>query len=165
MPITVPTTATAISSTAFGIPVANALNNGMPTFSQSGAAQTATATEAKDTGVGDIVLTVTSATVWYRIKYKARLNAVGGAINGDLRIRDGGAASPTTTSTLLTGASSELPAAGVPQDTVAEQLVQFSVGTHTLGGFYAKVTGAGTSVNADNATGQLRLLEAEQVTF
>lgn len=145
--------------------VANWINARIPVFNQSTAATTTTATELKDGGVGDLTLTVADATAWYRVKYIARCQTdTSGGTNMDLRIRDGGASSPTTASTLIAAQSIYLSVAAGPGSSglTADGLVQFTVGTHVLAGFYAKLAGAG-NISVSQATGMSRVLSAELI--
>lgn len=145
--------------------VANWINARTPVFNQSSAAQsTTTSTEVKDAGVGDLTVTVTDATAWYRVKYIARINSSVANDLVDIRIRDGGGSSPTNTSTQITGAEMGVSVGGTGGNNVtAEQLVQFTVGTHTLAGFYVRAAGTG-NVNVSQASGAQRVLSCEQIT-
>lgn len=125
---------------------------------------TTTTTFIKDTGCGDIVVVSPSATqVYWRVRYVARPQSDTAAATVDFRIYDGGASSPTTASTLLTGASMYLDGVGLAAASMleCEEIVTLSVGTHTLAAFYGRTNGAG-NVRPAFPTGP-RLLSAEML--
>lgn len=162
--IAVPAVGDTGTAGTFADAVANALNNRVPVFNQSNAAaSTTTTTEVKDTNVGDLAITVTDATAWYVVKYICRGNSSVTSDQMDIRIRDGGGSSPTNVSTQLAGASLQIPVGGSGGlQVTAEQYVQFTVGTHTIAGFYVRTAGTG-NVNVSQAGGAQRVLSCQQV--
>lgn len=161
-----PTTITS----AWGDAVTNWINARTPVFATSGTASTGgTTTELKDTNVGDVTITVASATDWYRVTYACMINST---VSLDLiivRVRDGGASSPTNTSPVVGQAQDFVQAAGGPgQRTVnAISLRQFTVGTHNLAPFYVRAVGSGTVnvVALDGGSGVVnRFLSIEKIT-
>ena len=133
------------------------------------ATSTTTTTEAKDTQVGDLTLTVTDASAWYRITYEARLTTDAASALVTIRVRDGGSSSPTNTSALIAQGSSLLSVAGGPGQVTqhAQSLRQFTVGTHNLAGFYIREAGTGNvgllALDGGSAT-LSRFLIVEQIT-
>jgi hypothetical protein len=131
---------------------------GRISHNSSTSALTATAAELKDTGCGDLTFTAVTGRK-YRVKYVARAAAVSATASVDFRIRDGGGSSPTTASTLLTGASSGSLATGgaaAVQLSPDEIISGLSAGTHIIAAFYAST--AGGTAQAAQATGQTRQL-------
>lgn len=127
-------------------------------------AATTSATEVIDSAVGTISFYVNDADDWYKIRYRARVQSDAAPATIDMRIRDGGASTPTNTSTLVAGASCQVQAtSGAGATTlVAEEIVQFAVGQHTLAGFYVRTTGSG-NVLVGQSTGSRRQLTAEHI--
>lgn len=165
MAITVPA-ANSTGTSAWADSVANWINARTPVFATNTTnSATTTTTEVKDTGIGDVAITVTDATAWYRIKYIVRATSDAAATTMDTHVRDGGSSSPTNTSTLIAGASIYLAAAtgaGACALT-AEAIVQFSIGTHNLAGFFLRTAGTG-NVSVTQSTGGQRILSIEQIT-
>lgn len=106
-----------------------------------------TTTEQKDTSFGNIVLNVTNPATVYRIR--AYTNVQAGAANNQLAVyvRDGGTASPTTSSTAVAGGARVCNVAGAAgaQTVSAEKDMTFSVGVHTLGVFGKLIGGTNSS--------------------
>ena len=128
-------------------------------YASSQTSTAATGTEVKDTQVGDVAFTVVAGRK-YRVVYHGRCESATGSNSIDLRIRDGGASSPTTANTCVASASAGTVAVGGPDfiDTRAEALlVGLSAGTHTIAGFVAETTGSGT-VRAGQASAGTREL-------
>ena len=124
---------------SFGMPA------GLLGFAESTSVLAGTgATEVQDTGVGTIAVPG-DATRMYRVFYRARAQTTATATSIQWRIRDGGAAAPTSASTLI-AASQCTPSAtgGAGDEMIVSQLVSFTTGTHTLGAFYVRTAGAGT---------------------
>lgn len=164
--------ANATITSAFLNAMASWINARTPVFKTSTVAtSTTTTTETKDTNVGDLTFVVSDATVWYRITYMVRMNtdSTTGASLISATVRDGGASSPTNTSTLIGETSQVLTVAGGPGQvaTAAISLRQFSVGTHNIAGFYVRSSGAGnvSLVALDGGGATLaRFLSVEQIT-
>lgn len=125
----------------------------------SGAGSSSSTTgEIKDQQVGDLSFTAVAGRK-YRIKWVGRVQSVSGAAGVDIRIRDGGASSPTNVSTQRVGASGSIQSAGGAgaHQVIAEQTVSgLSAGTHTIAAFVAATTGGAVLVS--EASGQLREL-------
>lgn len=147
------------------------INARTPVFNTSTTStSTTTTTEIKDSQVGDVTITVSDATAWYRITYAVRMNTdtAGGSLISAL-VRDGGSSSPTNASALVAEASNVLTVAGGPgqQSNVAISLRQFTVGTHILAGFFVRASGVGnvslTALDGGSAT-LARFLSVEQIT-
>ena len=135
-----------ITAGGFLDPVANWINGRTPALGTSSAAGTQTSgTELKDTGIGDVTLTVSDATVWYELTYNPNMVSSNANNRADVKIRDGGASSPTNASTLLAWSTGTNPGAGAnfAVTVTALAVVQFTVGTHVLAPFYAMGNGTG----------------------
>lgn len=161
-----PTTITS----AWADAVTNWINARTPAFkTATTATATTTTAEVKDLPLGDLTLTVDDATAWWRITYAVRMNTDTATSLITARVRDGGAASPTNTSTLVGQTSQVLTVAGGPGQVsaVAISLRQFTVGTHNLAGFYIRDSGAGnvSLVALDGGSATLaRFLSVERIT-
>jgi hypothetical protein len=133
------------------------------TPNKSTAATAGTVAETKDGGVGDYAFTAIAGRL-YRVHYSARFRSTAALDAGDIRIRDGGAASPTTASTLITAASQVVSVAGGPGavQTIVTETFTLSAGTHTFAAFYTRTAGAG-NVSLDQAGGQSRELYVEDM--
>lgn len=115
---------------------------------QTTTAGTSTSAEVIDTALGFITFTVTDARHLYRIRYTLAIDT---STSGDVlaygRIRDSGTSSnPTIASTQLAAAPQVVSVLGAPgeRELIVEQNVQLAVGTHTIGGSYARIGGSGT---------------------
>jgi hypothetical protein len=144
--------------------VAAWINARVPVFNiSSTSSSTTTTTEVKDTNVGDLTFTVADASAWYRVTYTARANA-DATSTIDIRIRDGGASSPTNASTQIGGGSIFIGAATTGATQVeAKSTLQFTVGTHIIAGFYVRTAGTG-NVFVGTATGGQRILSVELIS-
>jgi len=142
-----------------GVSLPRGLVNGI---AQSTAATTAvTTTETKDDGVGDYAFTVKTGH-FYRVTYQCRARSSAAGDKIDVRIRDGGASSPTNTSTLRAGGEVGVNTTTGDQLIVTQMLSGLAAGTHTLAAFYVRAAGTG-NVNVDQATGQTRELYVEDL--
>lgn len=122
----------------------------------------ATTTELKDTGVGDYTFTAVAGRQ-YRVVYQCRIQSTVANDKADVRIRDGGASSPTNTSTLRAGAEITIGSAtGGEHLVVTQVLTGLAAGTHIIAAFYVRAAGTG-NVNVSNATGQTRELYVEDI--
>jgi hypothetical protein len=113
-------------------------------------------TEARDTTIAFMTLTVTDATVVYRLRFiGVAQNSVAGRIVA--RIRDGGTGNPTISSTALAAGQAYVGAGGNNNSSiVVEQDMTLSVGTHTLGVF-GQATQAGNGVLVGSASSRKQL--------
>src|SRR5262249_11902395 len=130
------------------------------------ALSTTTTTFVKDTGCSDLAFSVLYANDFYRIRYIARANSDAATTTVDFRIYDGGASSPTTSSTQIAGATMYLDiAAGAgTSQLICETVLQLSAGTHTVAAFYGRAAGTG-NVKADQSASGARFLYAEQLPW
>lgn len=119
-----------------------------------------TTVETKDGGCGDYTFTAVAGRR-YRIKYQARARSTVVGDKVDIRIRDGGAASPTNASTLVAGAETSS-GSTTGDDLKVDSAITLSAGTHTIAAFYVRAAGTGT-VTLDQATGQQRELYVEDI--
>jgi hypothetical protein len=138
----------------------------------SNAANTATATEAKDV-IGDSSFTAV-VNRRYEFTYITRIISTAAAGNVDARIRGNNSnVSPTTASQILASASVTTLTGGgsggtqmVCQQTRVCRAVpgagEIAPGLWTVAPFYARVAGAATA-NADNATGQFREFRVNEI--
>lgn len=131
--------------------------NGTPT------AVGASNTETRDAVLGDYVFTADNTRL-YRVRYAGVRASVDAAATPKLvtiRIRDGGAATPTAASTLVAEGQVRLIATGGPgQVTIPIESIplQLAAGTHTLGAFVVGDTAAGSITPLGN-----RALYAEDI--
>jgi hypothetical protein len=135
-------------TSAWGDAITNWINARTPVQATSNTVTSSTTTtEIKDSPIGDVTLTVTDATTWYRITYNGVVSTdtASAALVG-LRVRDGGSSSPTNTSTVIANGLVTVGVATGGQGNVtciATGLKQFTVGTHNIAGFFLRVAGAG----------------------
>lgn len=116
-----------------------------------------TTTETKDGGVGDYAFTAVAGRR-YRVHYTCRADSSADQDAMDVRVRDGGASSPTNASALVAGAEiKQSGTAGGQHVCIAQLMLGLSAGTHTVAAFYVRALGTGT-VNVTQATGQTREL-------
>lgn len=126
-----------------------------------------TTTETKDTQIGNIGFTAVSGRR-YQVSFSCRTSASANATTMDIRIRDGGAGSPTSASTILTAGSQYVVVsggAGQNQFTVFQTLDcpgDIAAGAHTIAPFYVRTAGTG-SVFLSRANNQARELKIEDV--
>lgn len=114
---------------------------------QSSSVVSAVTVETKDGGVGDVTFTAVAGRK-YRIRYTTLVSVATANTNVFIRLRDGGASSPTTSSTLLTqgntGMITQLGGPGQPTIVVDQLLSGLSAGTHTVAAFYGVLSGGTT---------------------
>jgi hypothetical protein len=113
-------------------------------------------TEARDTTMPYMTVTVTDATKMYRVRFiGVAQNSVAGRIMA--RIRDGGNGNPTTASTAIAAGQAYVGAgANNNSSIVVEQDLQLSAGTHTLGVF-GQASQAGNGVLVGSASSRKQL--------
>jgi hypothetical protein len=133
---------------------------GLTYVTATSAQSTTTTTFVKDSGIGDLVFVADNANTPHRIRYIARAISDAANTTMDYRLYDGGVSSPTTSSTLIGGASVVLYAVSVSTQLVCEVIQTFSAGTHTVAAFYGRTSGTG---NVNPTTGQ-RILSIEALT-
>ena len=119
--------------------------------------------ELKDGGTGDLSFYVSDPDAWYRVAYHSRINVSVAATTCDIRIRDGGASSPSNTSTPLAGYSICVNTAGGVGATgvICENYVQLAVGQHTIAAFLVRTGGTGT-ITQDSSNFDQRILTVEK---
>ena len=124
------------------------------------AASTAAAVETKDTNLGDYAFTAIAGRR-YKVMCEGRLGlTVAG--QADLRIRDGGAVSPTTASPQVAGASAQVPNTTGGQNVTVADPQTFTAGVHTIAAFYIQTAGGG-NCTFSQAGGTNRKLWVEDI--
>lgn len=122
-----------------------------------------TVSEARDSNLGNAVFTAV-ASHKYRVRAVIR-GLCDAASTMDVKIRDGGGSTPTTSSTLLTAGTIQMVNSGGTGSItlVVEQIITgLSAGTHTLGVFFVRTAGSG-NVSLTQATGSMRQLSVEDL--
>lgn len=123
-----------------------------PTGTTSNGTTTSGTTETYDAVLGNYIFSVpaNSGGLWrYEVCYTGRLQ---GSVNGDtyeLRVRDGGASTPTNASTQVGNTGVYVPLAGGAGtfSVFVRNTFVFSAGTHTLGLFLIRTNGTGTATS------------------
>lgn len=134
-----------------------------PTTSSSNGTASSGTTETRDAVLGNYVFTVpTSAAAWrYEVCYNnAKINASVADDLYEFRIRDGGASTPTSASTLIAAAAAPVHVAGGSgQPTVLVRGTWVpTAGTHTLSVFLVRLAGTGVGTPIAPTTGISREL-------
>jgi hypothetical protein len=132
---------------------------------------TSSTTETKDTSLGDYTFTAVAGRR-YRVTLSSAI--MSGTVAGDwfaIRIRDGGASSPTSASTFIGGMTFHPKVSNTTASrengTMSCTINTLSAGTHTLGVFMQRTGGTGTmqldSPNSDGVGSGYRELYVEDI--
>jgi hypothetical protein len=133
-----------------------------PIFTTGATSAASTGTEQKDTDLGDYTFTAKAGRL-YVVHCTGRINSTVAGDQADVIIRDGGASSPTTASTQLTGRSYQIGnATGGQAVDLAHQRNNFSAGVHTIAAFYKRTAGTGNVVFRQSS-GAVRDLWVEDI--
>lgn len=146
-------------------PVWSPLNTHIAYQTSTAATSNATTSAVKDGGPGDLAFSVTSTSTVYRVRYIARAQTDAASSTVDFQIRDGGSSSPTNASPIVAAASTVLTitAGAGAIALVCEGIGTFTVGTHTIAGFYVRTSGSG-NITVAQSTGGQRILSVEALT-